>query len=48
MRPDMPPGHVRAFDVRSGTPRWTFHSIPSVANGATTRGRADPRTRSAG
>ena len=28
MRPDMPPGHVRAFDVRSGTLRWTFHSIP--------------------
>jgi quinoprotein glucose dehydrogenase len=28
MRPDMPPGHVRAFDVRSGAPRWTFHSIP--------------------
>jgi quinoprotein glucose dehydrogenase len=28
MRPDMPPGHVRAFDVRTGAPRWIFHSIP--------------------
>ena len=28
MRADMPPGHVRAFDVRTGAPRWTFHSIP--------------------
>ena len=28
MRADMPPGHVRAFDVRSGALRWTFHSIP--------------------
>ena len=28
VRPDMPPGHVRAFDVRTGAPRWIFHSIP--------------------
>jgi len=28
LRPDMPPGHVRAFDVRTGTQRWIFHSIP--------------------
>ena len=25
---DYPPGDVRAFDVRSGELRWTFHSIP--------------------
>jgi len=30
MRLDMPPGHVRAFDVRTGTQRWIFHSIPQV------------------
>ena len=24
----MPPGHVRAFDVRTGAQRWIFHSIP--------------------
>src|SRR5207245_10353744 len=28
LRPDMPPGHVRAFDVRTGAQRWIFHSIP--------------------
>ena len=22
------PGHVRAFDVRTGAPRWIFHTIP--------------------
>lgn len=22
------PGHIRAYDVRSGTLRWTFHTIP--------------------
>lgn len=22
------PGHIRAFDVRTGTIRWTFHTIP--------------------
>jgi len=30
MRPDMPPGHVRAFDVRTGAQRWIFHSIPQT------------------
>jgi quinoprotein glucose dehydrogenase len=24
----MPPGHVRAFDVRTGKQRWIFHTIP--------------------
>jgi quinoprotein glucose dehydrogenase len=28
LRPDSPPGDVRAFDVRTGTLRWTFHTIP--------------------
>jgi quinoprotein glucose dehydrogenase len=28
LRPDAPPGHVRAFDVRTGAVRWTFHTIP--------------------
>jgi len=28
VRPDAPPGDVRAFDVRSGALRWTFHTIP--------------------
>jgi len=23
-----PPGHIRAFDVRTGKLRWTFHTIP--------------------
>lgn len=23
-----PPGDIRAFDVRTGAPRWTFHTIP--------------------
>jgi len=32
MRVDMPPGHVRAFDVRSGALRWTFHSIPRAGD----------------
>ncbi len=26
----MPPGHVRAFDVRTGAQRWIFHSIPQA------------------
>jgi quinoprotein glucose dehydrogenase len=30
MRPDMPPGHVRAFDVRTGAQRWIFRSIPQA------------------
>jgi len=25
---DLPPGHVRGFDVRSGKQKWLFHSIP--------------------
>ncbi len=24
----MPPGHIRAFDVRSGRLKWVFHTIP--------------------
>jgi quinoprotein glucose dehydrogenase len=28
LRPDSPPGDVRAFDVRSGALRWSFHTIP--------------------
>ncbi len=28
LRPDAPPGDVRAFDLRSGVLRWTFHTIP--------------------
>lgn len=28
LRPDAPPGDVRAFDVRTGDLRWTFHTIP--------------------
>jgi quinoprotein glucose dehydrogenase len=28
IRPDAPPGDVRAFDVRTGALRWTFHTIP--------------------
>ncbi len=27
-RPDMPPGDVRGFDVRTGELLWTFHTIP--------------------
>jgi quinoprotein glucose dehydrogenase len=25
---EMPPGYVQAFDVRTGRPRWTFHTVP--------------------
>ncbi|MGE0359633.1 MAG: PQQ-binding-like beta-propeller repeat protein [Vicinamibacterales bacterium] len=25
---DLPPGDVRAYDVRTGAPRWTFHVVP--------------------
>ncbi|HTO07133.1 MAG TPA: pyrroloquinoline quinone-dependent dehydrogenase [Myxococcota bacterium] len=28
VRPDAPPGDVRAFDARTGALRWTFHTIP--------------------
>jgi quinoprotein glucose dehydrogenase len=27
-RKDMPPGDVRAFDVRTGKERWSFHTVP--------------------
>jgi len=31
MRTDqVPPGHVRAFDARSGEQRWIFHTIPQA------------------
>jgi glucose dehydrogenase len=30
IRPDMPPGHVRGFDARTGQVRWVFHSIPQA------------------
>ena len=26
--PDMPAGHIQAFDVRTGAPRWIFHTVP--------------------
>jgi glucose dehydrogenase len=25
---EMPPGYVQAFDVRTGRPRWSFHTVP--------------------
>jgi quinoprotein glucose dehydrogenase len=28
MDKEAPPGYVHAFDVRTGKPRWTFHTIP--------------------
>jgi glucose dehydrogenase len=28
--PDMPPGHVRGFDVHTGQQRWIFHAIPQA------------------
>jgi quinoprotein glucose dehydrogenase len=27
-RPEMPPGHVRGYDVRTGEFKWIFHTIP--------------------
>jgi quinoprotein glucose dehydrogenase len=30
MLPDMPPGHVRGFDARTGQVRWMFHAIPQT------------------
>ena len=27
-QPEMPPGHVRAFDASTGEQRWIFHTIP--------------------
>jgi quinoprotein glucose dehydrogenase len=32
---DGPPGEVRAFDVRTGAPRWTFQAIPRAGDPAT-------------
>ncbi len=26
--PEMPPGHVRGYDVRTGKEKWVFHTIP--------------------
>ncbi len=28
--PEMPPGHVRGYDVRSGAMKWIFHTIPQA------------------
>ncbi len=28
LRPNAPPGDVRAYDARTGARRWTFHTIP--------------------
>ena len=30
VRRDMPPGHVRGFDARTGQVRWIFHAIPQA------------------
>ena len=27
-QPNMPPGHVRGYDVRTGRQKWIFHTIP--------------------
>ena len=37
--PPSPPGNVRAFDVRTGKLRWSFHTIPHPGSSATTPGR---------
>jgi quinoprotein glucose dehydrogenase len=29
-QPDMPPGHVRGYDVRTGRQKWIFHTIPQA------------------
>jgi glucose dehydrogenase len=46
------PGHVRAFDVRTGRVRWTFHTIPQPGEPGTRRGRptrgAPPAARTRG
>ncbi|MBB6092949.1 quinoprotein glucose dehydrogenase [Povalibacter uvarum] len=26
--PQMPAGHIQAFDVRTGAPKWIFHTVP--------------------
>ncbi len=28
--PDMPPGHVRGYDVKTGGLKWVFHTIPQA------------------
>lgn len=28
LQSDLPPGHIRGFDVKTGEQRWIFHSIP--------------------
>jgi len=30
MSPDMPPGHVRGYDVKTGALKWVFHTIPQA------------------
>ncbi len=34
-----PPGYIRAYDVRTGALRWTFHTIPLPGEFGSTRGR---------
>jgi len=34
-----PPGNIRAFDIRTGKLRWSFHTIRNPANSATTPGQ---------
>jgi quinoprotein glucose dehydrogenase len=43
VRPDAPPGDVRAFDVRSGALRWTFHTIPRAGEPGAETWPADNR-----
>ena len=38
----MPPGHVRGYDVRNGRQRWRFHTIPQAGEVGSRRGRAMP------
>jgi quinoprotein glucose dehydrogenase len=42
LRPDAPPGDVRAFDVRTGALRWTFHTIPHDGEPGRETWEADP------
>lgn len=28
--PEMPPGHVRGYDIRTGKQKWIFHTIPQA------------------
>ena len=37
-----PPGDIRAFDVRTGELRWSFHTVPRPGERATRRGRRKP------